>query len=74
MMSRFVTLAISETRPREFKIILYDLDNQLFQEKEMKYEAFFDDQNQAIWDLFHVTEWNGSKWILKGRLEKKKDA
>ena len=69
MMNSYVTVAISETWPRNFKIILYDLKLHLFQEREVNYEDFFDEQKRTVWDLFHITEWDGRKGVLKGKLE-----
>lgn len=51
-----LVIAISEEKPKEFKIIAIDIKDEIFYDLDLKEKDFFDRNGKPVWDLFAVTE------------------
>lgn len=55
-MAELLTLGISETKRKQFKIITYDLQDKSFVPLLLNKTDFFDKEGNVIWDLFAITK------------------
>jgi hypothetical protein len=60
-MNELLTLSIAETRQNEYKVIVYDLNDQQYKALSIQQHEFYNADGTKAWDLFGITRAELSK-------------